>query len=152
MIKKDNKKKIKGYLILIGVCFGLLLFLDLFTLGSNIFNLKKSQTTEFKRTAEVRVSDQTGETRMFSGEVVENMTILDALLAAAQSVNFDVDYLIANGELEIRSINGLPESPVMFWNVFLNGALISVKNLSSLEIENGDLVEFKLMSVVNENK
>ena len=121
-------------------------------MGSNIFNLKKSQTTEFKRTAEVRVSDQTGETRMFSGEVVENMTILDALLAAAQSVNFDVDYLIANGELEIRSINGLPESPVMFWNVFLNGALISVKNLSSLEIENGDLVEFKLMSVVNENK
>ena len=139
-------------MILIGVCFGLLLFLDLFTLGSNIFNLKKSQTTEFKRTAEVRVSDQTGETRMFSGEVVEDMTILDALLAAAQSVNFDVDYLIANGELEIRSINGLPESPVMFWNVFLNGALISVKNLSSLEIENGDLVEFKLKPVVNENK
>ncbi|MBI2676799.1 MAG: hypothetical protein HYX21_02530 [Candidatus Yanofskybacteria bacterium] len=150
--KKEDKKKVKYYVILIGIGLGFLLFLDLFTLGSNIFNLKKIQTTEFKRTAEVRISGQTGETRTFSGEVVENMTVLDALLAAAQSANFNVDYLIANGELDIRLINGLPESPVMFWNVYLNGAPISIKNLNSLEIENGDLVEFKLKPVVNENK
>ncbi|MBI2057701.1 MAG: hypothetical protein HYT63_01830 [Candidatus Yanofskybacteria bacterium] len=153
MKKENNKKKIKYYLILIGICLGLLLFLDLFTLNSNIFNLKGSvRTMDFKKTAEIRITGLKGDARAFSGEVVKGMTILDALLASAESANFRVEYLIEKENLENLLINGLSDSLSVAWQAYLNGKSVNIKNLNSIKIKSGDLMEFKLKPAGNESK
>jgi len=79
-----------------------------------------------------------GETkRAFIGEIIEGMTISDALLVSAKAGNFDFDYeggvLKRIGEFEI---NGKK------WNIYLNGYKAE-ESLDKVFIEAKDKIELK---------
>ncbi len=128
MTKKavNNKKQLKYFILLVVALLALLLFLDLFTLGTNIFNLKKRQTTSIDHLARLIIYSPDGKAKTFSGEVIKDMTILDALTAASQGGGPKIDY-------EDKS-----------WKLSLNGHSIDIGKISTIKISGGDVIRLKL--------
>jgi len=69
------------------------------------------------------------------------MTILDAILASAQSNNFVVDYQITNVGLELRAVDGLVGSAARPLQVLVNSQPVEMAKLHQTAIKSGDLIE-----------
>ena len=86
--------------------------------------------TFYKPTASLSVDYGGKKTRVFSGEVVESMTILDALTASSQEANFNT----------LLSVDGLSDRIT----IKLNDRPVSVDMINQTTIKNGDLIEIQL--------
>jgi hypothetical protein len=79
--------------------------------------------------------------RTFEGPVVENMTILQALLSASYGGNFDVRYSMnEDGSINIISISGLTNG-LGRWDFYLNGKPVGRGEINKVKIKKGDLIE-----------
>ncbi len=143
--KVTNSKEQVKYLILITTgLLVLLLFLDVFSLGADVFGLKRKQTISIDHVAELVVRFPDGKTKAFSGEVVKDMTILDALAAVSQSGGLQPDYLIDGGRLKFISINGINYSETKPWKFVLNGRPVGIEKINTIGISGGDVIEVTL--------
>jgi len=108
------------------VFISLLVFLILFL----AFFLQKTE----KKEATLTIDFGGNKIRTFQGEVVEGMTLFDALLTSSQSGNFEFE---ANGG--IISIGGLQNEGGKKWECFLNQKKVE-GNLNEILISPGDKI------------
>jgi len=100
----------------------------------------------FDKPARLTIKFDDGKVRAFEGPVVENMTVLQALLSASYGGNFDVRYsLNEDGSINLSSINGMTNGPKR-WNFYLNGKLIGSGEISKVKIRKGDSIEARYES------
>ncbi len=83
--------------------------------------------------------------RVFEGEVVKNMTILDALSAAVSVGKIKIDYAIdKNGNVNVieldNHINGAGNKHLVF---YLNSGKIATGDLNKKMVHNGDRIEIR---------
>lgn len=85
--------------------------------------------------------------RAFEGEIVFDMSVLDALLASSRGGDFEIRYAILNGRTDILKINGMTEDGLneKSWNFYLNGQRIESSEIHQTRIKPGDkiLVKFE---------
>ncbi|MDP1628982.1 MAG: hypothetical protein Q8L57_00010 [bacterium] len=80
--------------------------------------------------------------RFFAGQVVEGMTLLDALTVSAAAGNLDLEIAGNVGEEKIVKINGLIDGrDGGSWNYYRGGAKIT-NTLSAQLIRPGDRIKF----------
>lgn len=124
---------VKVVLIIVGI--GILSFIKL------SFNLANNNTPGL---ATLFINLET-EKRFFEGEVVKDMTILDALSAAVLVGKIKFNYAIdKSGNVNVAEIdgqtNGIANKHFVF---YLNSNKIAVKDLNKKEIRGGDEIEIR---------
>ena len=90
------------------------------------------------------ISLKSGE-RMFQGEVVGDMTILDALIVSSNEGNIRLNYKTDNnGAIDVTEINGHNKDNSNFV-YYLNDAIIRPEDINKINIKAGDYIkiEFK---------
>lgn len=96
--------------------------------------------------ARLTIKFDDGKVRAFEGPVIENMTVLQALLSASYGGDFDVRYSFnKDGSINLSSINGVANGPKM-WNFYLNGEPIRSGDINKVKIKKGDSIEVKYES------
>ncbi len=109
----------------------------------DLFSLKKDDSA--LTTARIEI-DYGQFRRAFEGDVLADMTVLDALLAASRGGGFEVRYALLNDKTEIMKINSHSEDGLGGqWRFYLNGTEIDVGKIHKIEIKPGDKIfaEFK---------
>ena len=107
----------------------------------------KSFTTSVSQAKEavlILAFENEGRGREFQGEVVDNMTILDALIASAQAGDIDLDYkFTADNQINILELDGFngEQKKLAF---FVNGNQIDSAIIHKITLNPGDKVEVKL--------
>lgn len=85
--------------------------------------------------------------RAFEGDVLSEMSILEALLAASRGGGFEVRYALLRDKTDIMKINGLSEDGLngKRWFFHLNGKEIQTDEIHKVKIKPGDkiLAEFR---------
>ncbi len=82
--------------------------------------------------------------RVFSGHVMEKMTVLEAVLASAQGDSIRVVYRVDDkNNLSLSSINNDLNLKDHRWSFYLNRALINTQDINKIYVKTGDLVEAK---------
>jgi len=90
------------------------------------------------------ISLKSGE-RMFQGEVVEGMTILDALIVSSSTGNIRLNYETDNnGAIDVTEINGHNKDSINFV-YYLNDSMIGAEDINKINLKAGDYIkiEFK---------
>jgi hypothetical protein len=83
--------------------------------------------------------------RMFQGEVIEGMTVLDALITSSNAGNIYFNYTMRNdGTIDVTEINGHSKNNSNFI-YYLNDLIIEDRDLDRTNIKAGDniRVEFR---------
>src|SRR3989338_2315072 len=133
----------KEYLGLALVVIALAIILFFFASSVGLFNFDRL-TLSFQQSqaaASLTINYGEGRVRQFNGEIIPEMTILDAILASAQSNNFVVDYQITNVGLELRAVDGLVGSAARPLQVLVNSQPVEMAKLHQTAIKSGDLIE-----------
>lgn len=86
-------------------------------------------------TASLVLHYQGGQMRKFSGEVVDHMTILEAIQASSQGANFNFQY-----KPNYLSIDGRSKDI----KIELNNHLVPVNMIGQMTIKRGDLIDIAL--------
>ena len=82
------------------------------------------------------------EPRMFQGEVTENMTVLDALIASAAAGQIHIRYYIRpDNTTEIAEINGYGSALPKNLAFYLNRGRINSEDLNKIKVQVGDIIE-----------
>lgn len=123
-------------LLLVGVVFVFLLIITFF----NPFNPKNREAT-------LALSyENDGRGRVFTGEVIKNMTILEALIASSRAGQIELKYALgSDGKLIIAELDGYSREASGKRLVFyLNQKRIDEVLISSTTIKSADYIEVKL--------
>ena len=88
-------------------------------------------------TASLVMNYSNGGVRQFTGEVIEQMTVLDALLAASNGSNFKVEYVQETRRLSIDGRSGQIK-------IKLNSRTVPIHMISQTMIIHGDIIEVEL--------
>lgn len=85
--------------------------------------------------------------RAFEGELMFEMSVLDALIAASRGGGFEVRYAILTDATDVMKINGLTEDGLNeeSWHFYLNGQRVETGQIHKIKIKPGDkiLVKFE---------
>ena len=115
-------------------------------LFDDLFNFYSINEQGFSNAARIEI-DYGTKRRAFEGDVLSDMSILDALLAASRGGSFEVRYALLNDNTDIMKINDLSEDGLngKSWHFYLNGGEIRADEIHKVKIKSGDkiLVEFK---------
>lgn len=86
--------------------------------------------------------------RLFEGEVVSGMTMLDALQAAAAAGQIKLKYIIGeDNSVKIAEINDhINNIADKTFNFYLNGVKVNAENINQIPIQNGDKIEIRFES------
>jgi len=86
-----------------------------------------------------------GRMNKFEGPVINNMTVLTALIASQNNNAFNVNYTFDNsGGVILRAINSsINNFGSSEWNFYLNGHSIKSNNINREVISSGDIIEVK---------
>lgn len=95
----------------------------------------------FSNTARIEI-DYGTERRAFEGDVLSDMSMLDALLAASRGGSFEIRYALLNDQTDIMKINGLSEDGLngKSWFFYLNGEKIRADEIHKVKIKSGDKI------------
>ncbi|MBI2065367.1 MAG: hypothetical protein HYT62_04965 [Candidatus Yanofskybacteria bacterium] len=86
-----------------------------------------------------------GERRMFQGEVIKDMTVLQALVASSRAGQIKLEYSIdSENHVVIDSLNGYARARDERLTFYLNGLQVSMSDISSTFIMAGDKIEVRL--------
>lgn len=121
-----------GFLIILG--FSAVLLMVMFSLSRSNFNNAATARLEI---------EVGGQKRAFEGEVLKNMTVLEALQASAAAGNISFSYKLDNGRLVIERIDGY-RGPVESILVFLNSTLVKTETINVLPVNPGDVIAVKI--------
>ena len=90
--------------------------------------------------------ENNGQGRMFEGEVIENMTVLDALVVSSNAGKIELKYSVsADGKVFISGLDGYNRTTNPKKLVFyLNGFKIYDEQINSTIIKPGDNIEVRL--------
>lgn len=90
--------------------------------------------------------DYGGRKRAFEGEIIFEMSVLDALLAASRGGDFEVRYAILRDATDVMKINGMAEDGLngKDWNFYLNGRRVETGEIHKIIIKAGDKIFIKL--------
>ena len=135
LFKNLFKKNIFYQILLLVVLIGIISFFKL------SFNLSGGNTSSL---ATLFINFET-EKRFFEGDVIKNMTILDALSAAVSVGKIKLNYAIDNSEnvnvLEIDGhTNGINGKYFVF---YLNSKKVVTKDLNKEVLHSGDRIEIR---------
>ena len=83
--------------------------------------------------------------RAFEGEIMFEMSVLDALLASSRGGDFEIRYAILNDRTDILKINGMIKDGLneKSWNFYLNGQKIESSQIHKVRVKPGDKVLVK---------
>ena len=82
--------------------------------------------------------------RAFEGEILSEMSVLDALLASSRGGGFEVRYAILEGRTDVMRIDGLTEDGLDGeWSFYLNGRKIETAEIHRVRVKQGDKVLVK---------
>ena len=85
--------------------------------------------------------------RAFEGEIIEDMFILDAILASSRVGKLEFKYAIINNQLDILKIDGQAEDGLSGenWNFYLNDKKVRISEIHRIKIKSGDeiLIRFE---------
>ena len=85
--------------------------------------------------------------RAFEGEITEDMSILDAVLASSRGGEIEIKYALINDHTDIFKINDHTEDGLSQknWKFYLNGIKIDTSEIHRIKIKSGDkiLVRFE---------
>ena len=82
--------------------------------------------------------------RAFEGEILSEMSVLDALLASSRGGGFEVSYAILEGRTDVMRIDGLTEDGLDGeWSFYLNGRKIETAEIHRVRVKQGDKVLVK---------
>lgn len=82
--------------------------------------------------------------RAFQGEIMFEMSVLDALLASSRGGGFEVRYAILEGKTDVMRIDGLTEDGLDGnWFFYLNGRRIETAEIHKVRVKPGDKVLVK---------
>ncbi|OGM96896.1 MAG: hypothetical protein A3B86_00060 [Candidatus Yanofskybacteria bacterium RIFCSPHIGHO2_02_FULL_38_22b] len=84
-----------------------------------------------------------GEQRIFQGEVVDDMTILDALRASSQAGQIDLEFIIESDKTRIEELNGYLADQDAKLSFYLNGSKVEEADIHTTTIDGGDTVEIR---------
>ena len=131
-----RKRYFSTGLLLIGALFVLLIVTSFF----HPFSSRSREATL------VIAYENDGRGRMFAGEVIDGMTILDALIVSSRAGQIELKYsLDSDGNLIIASLDGYDQKTsdknLAF---YLNQKKIDERFINSATIEPGDNIEIKL--------
>lgn len=111
------------------------LFADLFNYSIN--------GQGFSNAARIEI-DHGMKRRAFEGDVLSDMSMLDALLAASRGGSFEVRYALLNDQTDIMKIEGLIEDGLDGqWRFYLNQKEIQTDELHKIKIKPGDKIFVK---------
>lgn len=99
----------------------------------------------YSNTARIEI-DYGTKRRAFEGEILSDMSLLDALLAASRGGSFEVRYSLLNDQTDIMKIGESTEDGLDGqWHFYLNRKEIRADELHKIKIKPGDriLAEFK---------
>lgn len=145
------KKELKIKLITLAVLLGLILIFQFFLSNTFLFNYKEKQNNVLlaAKSADLVVEYGSGKSRRFSGEVVDGMTVLSAILATDAGAALKFKYKTDNRSVIINSLDGYPGAKHKgSWSVSINRQPIDLSKINQTEVKSGDLIEFKF----NESK
>lgn len=113
-------------------------------LGSAFFALQRltfetSQSSASINDAELYIVDGDLE-RMFAGPVIERMSYIQALYAAAMATSLDMKFVSDSNGTKVLSLNGKADDGKK-WQFYLNGQPIDGSKLDSYQIHSRDLLK-----------
>ena len=80
--------------------------------------------------------------RTFVGEVAENMTALDAIIASTRAGNLKISYAITkDNETDLKELNDHKDTAQ--FSFYINNRKLNSKNLNQTPIKAGDVLEVK---------
>lgn len=85
--------------------------------------------------------------KAFEGEIVGEMSVLDAVLASGRAGELEIKYALIHDQTDILKINGHIEDGLSekTWSFYLNGEKIKTSEIHRIKIKSGDkiLVRFE---------
>lgn len=84
-----------------------------------------------------------GQRRMFQGEVIEGMSILDALRVSSEAGQIDFEFEIGSDQTIVKKLNGYSDDIVQGLIFYLNGLKIEESQINRIMIKPGDLIEVR---------
>lgn len=97
----------------------------------------------FSDTARIEI-DYGSKRRAFEGEVLSDMSILEALLAASRGGGFEVRYALLGDKTDIMKIEDFTEDGLDGqWHFYINQKEILVNEIHKIKIKPGDKISAK---------
>lgn len=116
-------------------------------LFSDLLNYSTDKEVSLNTVNTARIEIDYGEERRaFEGEILSDMSILDALLAASRGGSFEVRYALLGGKTDIMKIDNFTEDGLDGqWRFYFNQKEIPTDEIHKVKIKPGDkiLAEFK---------
>lgn len=81
-----------------------------------------------------------GEKRAFEGKALNDLTVLEALIASSRGGNFKVKYALLNDQVDIYKIKDLTENNSNKWNFYLNGKKVETSQIHKIKVKPGDKI------------
>jgi len=130
----------KSHLVEIGAIIALLVIASLFKV--TVDNLKEDRGNNGLATLAINFDNLK---RSFEGEVIENMTILDALNMAMAAGEIKLNYALdENNQTSIMEINDhMNKVGNTHFTFYLNGKLVDSRDLNKTRIKAGDEIVIK---------
>lgn len=147
-LKKKNScvicKSRDFWLVILVLIYGFYsgLFGDLLNYSPKI---SKYRNIEISDVARIEI-DYGTKRRAFEGDVLPDMSILDALLAASRGGSFEVRYALLSDKADIMKIDDFTEDGLDGqWHFYLNQKEIRADEIHKVKVKPGDkiLAEFK---------
>ncbi len=126
---------LKKHLTILAILVAIFLALDFVTPGLDLLGFKFGRMA----TASLMIDYGRGATRQFTGEVVNKMSVFDALMASSQS-GLNVAYVHDGRDLTFLSIDGRSGAI----KVKINKEPIPVEKLNQTMVFQGDLIKVEL--------
>lgn len=83
--------------------------------------------------------------RTFQGEVVEGMTLLDALNAAVAAGNIDIEYVVdRENNIVLSQINDHRMEKNRKFKFFVNNQEVSIQDINKTSVHSGDQIKITL--------
>ena len=103
---------------------------------SNLFNPPPKPDTAY---LEIDFGDRK---RAFEGEIIGDMSILDAVLASSRAGELEFKYALINDRTDVLIINGHAEDGLneKNWKFYLNGMKIDASEIHRVKIKSGDRI------------
>lgn len=125
--------------------FWLILIILIFSFYSGLFDDWFNFGDDSLKPARIEI-DYGFNKRAFEGEVLPDMSVLDALLAAGRAGDFEIRYALLNDRTDIMKIDNFSEDGLDGqWRFYLNKKEILADQIHKVKIKPGDriLAEFK---------
>lgn len=121
-------------------------FVAMIVLFSYLFFLRTENRGSVKEEATLILSfENGGKGRVFQGEVVDGMTVLEALRASSEAGQIDLKYSFdAESKVAINALNGYFKDSDVKISFYLNNNHIDTGYINKIPISGGDIIEARL--------